>query len=140
MKPFHYLLILLVSATTLSAQKVDLKKGIVYVDETPAFSFEKKAMGNEIHLYRLNTKDELAYVAVETNNTESKVDDSKKVVFMQQHVTIKSKDFRAKNYETMIQLLLEGKVMDSKGEINAENLKKFQQKFDDGNINHINKY
>ena len=53
------ILIFLLTFTALSAQEVKLKKEIVYVDNTEAFSFIKKGMGNELYVYKLNTKEEL---------------------------------------------------------------------------------
>lgn len=140
MKRISYLSVLLLITATLSAQTVKLKKEVVFVDEVPTFSFEKKAMGNELHVYKLNTKEELWNMVVVTNNTESKVDDSKKIIFDKQKVTIQSKDFRGRNFESLITLLLEGKILDAKGEIDTENLQKVKLKFDDRNINHVNKY
>lgn len=140
MKPLSYLAILLLTITTLNAQEVKLKKDIVSVDGTAAFSYTKKSMGNELYVYKLNTSEELLYMVVENNNTESKVDDSKRIVFTKQNVTIKSKDFRGRNFESLIKDLLQSKAINLNGEINTENLIRFRQKYDDGNINHVNKY
>jgi len=136
MKHITYLAILLLTATTLTAQTVKLKKEVVYVEDTPAFSFDKKAMGNEMYVYILNTNEELLNMVVDNNNTESKVDDSKKIVFAKQNTTIATKNFRSRSYEFLIALLLQEKVIDLKGEINADNLIRFKAKYDDGNINH----
>ena len=73
---------------------------------------------------------------VENYGTESKVDDVKKIIFTQQNTVIQSKNFRSRNYEFLIALLIEEKVIDLKGEINADNLKRFKAKYDDGNVNH----
>lgn len=140
MKPLSYLVIFLLTITTLNAQEVKLKKDILYIDGTAAFSYEKKSMGNELYIYKLNTKEELLNMIIDNNNTESKVDDSKKILFSKQNITIKSKDFRGRNFESLFTALLEGKVLTLNGEINTENLIRFRQKYDDGNINHINKY
>lgn len=136
MKFLSYLSILLLTASTLSAQKIKLKKEIVYLDETPVFSFEKKAMGNEFYLYKLNTKEQLLSMIVDNNGTESKVDDSKKIVFAEEKLTVQSKNFRSQDWDFLISLLLQEKVLDTKGEINPENLKRFRAKYDQNNINH----
>ena len=135
MKQLIYLTALLIAATTLSAQEIKLKKEIIYLGDTPAFSFAKKAMGNELYVYKLNTKKELFNMIVNNNNTESKVDDSKKIIFTHQKTTIISKNFRSQNYEFLIALLFEEKVIDLKGDINADNLKRFKEKYDENNVN-----
>lgn len=135
MKCLNYLVAIILTATSLTAQEVKLKKDIVYVANVPTFSFVKKALGNELYVYKLNTKEELVTMIVDNNNTESKVDDSKKIVFTKQNITIASKNFRSRNYEFLTALLLEEKVIDLKGEINLNNLKRFKAKYDDGNIN-----
>ena len=135
MKYLNYIAVLLLSVTALSAQEVKLKKEIIYVGDAPTFSFAKKSMGNELYVYKLNTKVELVNMTVDNNNTESKVDDSKKIVFTKLNTTIASKNFRSRNYEFLIALLIEEKVIDLKGDINLDNLKRFKEKYDENNVN-----
>lgn len=135
MKHLIYLTILFV-ATNITAQEIKLKKDVVYADNVPAFSFEKKSMGNELHVYKLNTKEELVSIIVDNNGTESKVDDSKKIIFAQQNATIQSKNFRSQNWEFLLSLLLQEKVFDLKGEINLDNLNRFKAKYDEKSTNH----
>ncbi|MDI1317931.1 hypothetical protein [Flavobacterium sp.] len=130
------IVLLILTVTSLSAQTVKLKKQIVYIDDAATFSFAKKAMGNELYVYNLNTKEELVNMIVDNNKTESKVDDSKKIVFTKLNTIIQSKNFRGRDWEFMLALLLSEKVFDLKGEINLENLKRFTAKYDDRNINH----
>lgn len=135
MKYLFYLAVLVLSISTLSAQTVKLKKDIVYVNDAPTFSFDKKSMGNELYVYRLDTKEELLSMVADNNKTESKVDDSKEIIFAKQKTTIASKNFRSRGYEFLIALLIEEKVMNLKGEINSDNLIRFKAKYDDGNVN-----
>nr|WP_294777111.1 hypothetical protein [uncultured Flavobacterium sp.] len=135
MKFIHYIAILLSATTTLSAQEIKLDKNVVYMNNQPTFSFSKKAMGNQLYVYKLNTTEELFNIIVDNNNTESKVDDSKKIVFANQSTTIQSKNFRNQKWDFLIALLFEEKVIDAKGEINSDNLKRFKAKYDEGNIN-----
>ena len=135
MKYLSFITTLLVTLT-ISAQEVKLKKEIVYVIDAPTFSFTKKNMGNELYVYKLNTKEEIVTMIVDNNNTESKVDDSKKIVFTQQKTTIENKNFRSRTYEFLLSLLLEEKVIDLKGEINLDNLIRFKAKYDESNVNH----
>lgn len=140
MKSICCFVLLLLGITSVSAQKIKLKKDIVYINDAPAFSYEKKSMGNELYVYKLNTKEELLKMIVDNNKTESKVDDSKKITFTGQNTTISSKDFRSRDYEFLLDLLLEAKVINVNGEISSDNLMRFKQKYDDSNINHVNKY
>ena len=135
MKYLSYIAALFLTATTLSAQEVKLKKDVVYVGDAATFSFARKSMGNELYVYQLNTKEEMVYMIVDNNKTESKVDDTKKLVFTKQNITIASKNFRARDYEFLIALLIQEKVIDLKGDINTENLNRFKAKYDDGNVN-----
>ena len=135
MKYLSFIFALLFTAA-LTAQEVKLKKEVVYFGDAATFSFAKKAMGNELFVYKLNTKDELFNMVVDDNKTESKVDDSKRISFVKQNTTIASKNFRGRDYEFLIALLIQEKVIDLKGEINEDNLKRFKAKYDDGNINH----
>ena len=133
---YLYYLALLLTAGTITAQKVKLKKEIIYVEDAPTFSFDKKMMGNELHIYKLNTKEELITITVDNNKTESKVDDSKNITFVQQNTNVQTLNFRGRDYEFLIALILEEKVINLKGEINPDNLVRFKAKYDDRNINH----
>lgn len=136
MKFLIHLSVLLITTTILSAQEVKLKKEVVYINDIATFSFDRKAMGNQLYVFKLNTKEELVTMIVDTYGTESKVDDSKKIVFTKQNMTIQSKNFRGRNWEFLIALLLSEKVIDLKGEINGDNLIRFKAKYDEKNINH----
>ena len=136
MKHLIYISVLLLAITNyLSAQEIKLKEGVVYLDDKPAFSFSKKAMGNELYVYKLNTKEELFNMIVDNNNTESKVDDGKKLVFTKQNTIIQSKTFRERKWDFLITLLIEEKVIDLQGAINPDNLKRFKAKYDDNDVN-----
>lgn len=135
MKHIKYIIALFLATASLSAQEIKLKKEVVYIADTPTFSFTKKAMGNELYVYQLNTQEELLNMVVDNNKTESKVDDYKKINFAKQSTSITSKNFRSRDYEFLIALLIEEKVINTKGEINVENLLRFKAKYDDGNIN-----
>jgi hypothetical protein len=135
MKHLIYLTILFFVTTTLSAQDIKLKDDVVYSGDKPAFSFAKKSFNNELFVYKLNTKEELVHLLVDTNGTEIKQDDGKKIVFEQQKVTIQSKVFRTRKWEFLIALLIEEKVIDLNGDINPENLNRFKAKYDDNDVN-----
>jgi hypothetical protein len=129
--------ILVFFATKITAQEIKLKDAIVYSGDIPAFSFAKKSMNNELYVYKLSTKEELVHLLVDTNGTEIKQDDGKKLIFVQQKVSIQSKNFRTRKWDFLIALLLEEKVIDLKGNINLDNLNRFKAKYDDNDMNKI---
>jgi len=135
MKYIIYVTTLVFFATKITAQEIKLKDAIVYSGDTAAFSFAKKFMNNELYVYKLNTKEELVHLLVDTNGTEIKQDDGKKLIFEQQKVSIQSKNFRTRKWDFLIALLLEEKVIDLKGNINLDNLNRFKAKYDDNDIN-----
>ena len=136
MKNKIFFILTILSTTFFFAQDVKFKKQIVYVDNVAAFSFDKKAMGNEIYIYKLTTHTEFVHMTVDNFGTESKVDDGKNIIFSNQKTTIVSKKFRGKDWDFILSLLLLEKVIDLKGEINNDNLIRFKAKYDDGNVNH----
>lgn len=135
MKFVNYIAVLFLTANSLSAQEVKLKKDIVYVADTPTFSFVKKGLNNELYVYKLNTKEELFHMLVDSYGTETKADDGKKIVFDKQKTTIQTKNFRTRKWDFLISLLLEEKVIDLKGGINLDNLNRFKAKYDENNVN-----
>ena len=135
MKYIIFVTTLVFFATKITAQEIKLKDAIVYSGDTPAFSFAKKSMNNELYIYKLNTKEVLIHLLVDTNGTEIKQDDGKKIIFEQQKVSIQSKNFRTRKWDFLISLLLEEKVIDQKGNINRDNLNRFKAKYDDNDVN-----
>ena len=135
MKYIIYVTTLVFFATKITAQEIKLKDAIVYSGDTPVFSFAKKYMNNELYVYKLNTKEELVHLLIDTNGTEIKQDDGKKLIFEQQKVSIQSKNFRTRKWDFLIALLLEEKVIDLKGNINLDNLNRFKAKYDDNDVN-----
>ena len=135
MKYLSYTAALLLTAAALTAQEIKLKEDVIYSGDKPAFNFAKKSFNNELYVYKLNTKEEVLNMIVDNNNTESKVDDGKKIIFSKQNITIQSKTFRNRKWDFLIALLLEEKVIDLKGDINLDNLKRFKAKYDDNDVN-----
>ncbi|MCF6129454.1 hypothetical protein L1S35_07200 [Flavobacterium sp. AS60] len=135
MKNQVYLTILFFATSILYAQEIKLKDDVVYSGDKPTFSFAKKSFNNELYVYKLNTKEVLVHMLVDTNGTEIKQDDGKKIIFEQQKVTIQSKVFRTRKWDFIIALLIEEKVIDLNGDINLDNLNRFKAKYDDNDVN-----
>lgn len=135
MKNLMYLIVFVIAINGVTAQEIKLKDAIVYSGDLPAFSFAKKSMNNELYVYKLNTEEEIVHLQVDTNGTEIKQDDGKKLIFDQQKINIQSRNFRNRKWDFLIALLLEEKVFDLKGNINLDNLKRFKAKYDDNDVN-----
>ncbi|WP_130735649.1 hypothetical protein [Flavobacterium sp. J27] len=127
----HYILLLttLLLSLTVYSQDVDFKKGKVLVDKQNVFNYDKRKMGSEISLFKLDTTTEIIYIEINNNNTISYLDDDYvRLVFPKNEVSIKSSLLINKNFKEIIQLLFMNNVVDYKGNINAENLALFYER------------
>lgn len=128
-KNYILLLITLIISITGYSQDIDLKKGKVLVNHKSVFNFDKRKMGSEISLFKLDTTTEVIYIEINNNNTISYLnDDFVRVVFPKNEVTIESTLLINKNFKEIIQLLFMNNVIDMDGNINAENLELFRQR------------
>jgi hypothetical protein len=113
-----------------NAQEVKLKKDQILVDEKPTFEYDKS--GFEFHIYKLGTKDEIIYILHNNNSTQQYLeDDYKKIIFLNQKVTIESSVFRARGFKYIVELMLKEKVLDLEGNISTDNLEKFAAKYNE---------
>ncbi|WP_445455036.1 hypothetical protein [Flavobacterium sp. HNIBRBA15423] len=128
-KNYILLLIIMIINITGYSQDIDLKKGKVLVNHKSVFNFDKRKMGSEISLFKLDTTTEVIYIEINNNNTISYLDDDfVRVVFPKNDVTIESTLLINKNFKEIIQLLFMNNVIDMDGNINAENLELFRQR------------
>ncbi len=128
-KNYILLLITLIISITGYSQDIDLKKGKVLANHKSVFNFDKRKMGSEISLFKLDTTTEVIYIEINNNNTISYLDDDfVRVVFPKNDVTIESTLLINKNFKEIIQLLFMNNVIDMDGNINAENLELFRQR------------
>jgi hypothetical protein len=118
MKNIIYIIAILISSTvtqSITAQEIKLKDNTVFQSDKPVFSFDKKAMNNEFHLYKLNTQEELVILQHQHVGADTGAkDDFKKIVFGKQNTVIESRVLQKRNWKFLIQLLLEEKVFTSK--------------------------
>ena len=131
----HFVTLILVATITnnIKAQELKLKDGQVLQGEKAIFSYDKKALNNEFHLYRLNTdKTIVTMKQVHHGDSEtSAVNGYKSLSFSKQDVLIESTILRNRNWKFIIQLLLDEKVIDTNGVINIPNLERFTGKYDE---------
>jgi hypothetical protein len=135
MKNIIYAVALLLSSTiaqTITAQEIKLKDNTVLLGDQAVFSFDKKAMNNEFHLYKLNTQEELVMLQHQHVGADTGAkDDFKKIVFTKQNTIIESKVLQKRNWKFLIQLLLDEKVIDASGTVDLKNLERFVGKYDE---------
>lgn len=133
----YTILLLFLSLFGLDAysQKIDLKKGMILVDNVNVFNFEKKNLGSEFYLYQLNDNKNVVYIEINNNNTLSYLeDDFVKIIFKEKDVTIESKSLIDKNWKGIIKLLFTQQVYDKNGVLNEEQLEQFVSKYNNRNL------
>lgn len=135
MKKWNYLIIMLFIATLgAKAQEVKFDDDKVIIDKTARFDFNRKSLGAEFSLYKLNTKDEIIYMSLDNNETNQyKDDDFKRLVFLENKITIESSRLKFATWKAIVKLLLEDKVLDLEGNIDTNNLEKFYAKYNSVN-------
>ncbi|NHN27530.1 hypothetical protein FIA58_017765 [Flavobacterium jejuense] len=128
-KNYMLLLTMLLVSITVYSQDIDFKKGKILADHKNIFNFDKRKMGSEISIFKLDTTTEVIYIEINNNNTISFLnDDYVRMVFPKNDVTIESTLLINKNFKEIIQLLFMNNVIDFDGNINAENLELFRQR------------
>lgn len=123
--------VLLIASILLSslsfAQKVDLKKGIVYFDKNPTYSYDREMFGNLTNIYRLNTKDMLITLSYENNGTsEYKDDDFVKIFFYETNTLIETKKLRGLFFKQMLERMRKMGVMDNAGVLDPAKVEGFR--------------
>lgn len=128
------LVIALASFTTLKAQKVKLKKGIVLIDGEPRFEY-KKSEASSLSIYTLNTQNEIIFIHLNSNGTITYLDDDyKEITFINEKRKLESSKLRGA-YKLIIQKLIQEKVLNLDGSINSDKLDTFFTKFDENITN-----
>jgi len=133
MKAFlQFTLVLLVSITSQmsTAQKLELKDGTVYLLDTAIFSYDQKVPNNEFHLFRLNSEKTIVEMKqVHHSAALNSKNEYKTLTFSKQNVTIESVLLSKRNWKYILQLLLDEKVINTKGVVNLPNLAQFAEKY-----------
>ncbi|KIX22364.1 hypothetical protein SY27_00440 [Flavobacterium sp. 316] len=112
----------------LYSQEIILKRGKVLADSKSVFNFDKRKLGSEISLFKLDTTIEVIFIEINNNNTISFLnDDYIRIVFPKNEVTIESTLLINKNFKEIIELLFINKVIDLDGNIDPEHLASFSR-------------
>lgn len=114
---------------SVQAQKVKLKKDVVYVDGEAAFSYAKKTSGTELVVYTLNTKDELLTVIFYSGNKEIRDDNYYKLVFTNENKLMEYT--RPYWNKSLIVWLLEQNILTIDGKMNPDKIDLFITKYDE---------
>lgn len=111
------------------AQKIKLKKEVVYVDGEATFSYAKKTHGIEFVVYTLNTKDELFTAIFYPGNKEIRDDNYYKLVFTDAN---KSLEYTRSYWnKSLISWLFEQDLLTIDGKMNSDKIDGFITKYDE---------
>lgn len=124
------LIVLVAYATTSSAQKIKLKDGKVLIDDRELFRYEKDSRW--ISLFSLETDEELIMIKQDHGGTpgpEYRDDDYTIYTFLKEDVKAEISSYNL--WQHNIKFLLEQRVFDENGVMNAERIKSFKVKFDE---------
>lgn len=125
-------ILILFNFINLSAQEIEFKNDQVLVDKIARFNFERKNASTLFTLFKLNTHDEIIFMSLDDNGTSSySADDYRKFVFVENHVTVRTKVFGAYSWKKILKTLIEERVIDVDGNLNQERLQIFKEKYDD---------
>ncbi|MFK7747317.1 MAG: hypothetical protein AB8B65_02895 [Kordia sp.] len=112
-------------AFTANAQKVKLKRGEVLLDGNAIFKFEREVFGvYKIHLYSLESDDEIIEINKNDNETSTYYDDDfVQIRFLSEGKLVELKMDRS--FKKIIQWIIKKKVIMKSGKINKEKLDLF---------------
>lgn len=126
------LFILLFSCiSTISAQKVKLKKGIVYVDGNEVLKYEKKFQDSELLLFPLHEDDEIIFIKYDDNGTSGygyTSDDFIKIHFIKQNLKLESGS-HAEFWKQIIKWMYANNIFNSNRTLNDEKVAKFVDRY-----------
>lgn len=133
MKKTLVLLIALFSFVfSLSAQKADLKKGIVYFDGNPVYSYEKEMLGNITLVYKKDTKELVFSIHFHNNGTTGySEDDYLKLYFAEANRTIETTQLRGVFPKGIVERLRKYGVLENDGTVNPQKLEIFAGQYDE---------
>lgn len=120
----------LATFTTVNAQKIKLKKGIVYIDGQSTFEYEKRASATEYSIYTLGKEEEIIFIKRNNNGSIGYIDDDyKQITFIKSNQKMESASLRSYPTKYILGQLLKGKVLDLEGNIDQNKLQTFMTKY-----------
>ncbi len=131
MKKITLMIFVLFLSTKLFSQKIELKKDIITIDGKDVFSFKKS--NGEISIYKLNTKEELIFIRHNNNGTPGQPlngDDYNNINFISLKLKMETKTWHLR-WKSTIAWLYENGVITIDGEVNAEKVSLFIEKYNE---------
>lgn len=124
------LLLAILSVSMSYAQKVNLKKGIVYFDNKPVFTYDREMMGNVTNIYHSETKEMLLTISFENNGTtDYKEDDFIKVFFYEANALVESSKLRGMWPKQILERMRKMGVVDDNGIFNPMKVENFRKQY-----------
>lgn len=125
------LLFLAILSVSMSyAQKVNLKKGIVYFDNKPVYTYDREMMGNVTNIYHSETKEMLLTISFENNGTtDYKEDDFIKVFFYEANALVESSKLRGMWPKQILERMRKMGVVDDNGIFNPVKVENFRKQY-----------
>ncbi|CAL2091196.1 hypothetical protein [Tenacibaculum sp. 190524A05c] len=134
-KKFIYITFLLFCANVLTAQKIKLLNGNVYLNNEVILKYERRNFNSELKLFSLNTNEEIADF-VEYRSRIHINGGFKKLYFTKQNFKVESTRLKSRGWKYTIKVLLEENVISSNGKILPKNFEKFSNKYHE-NLNEM---
>lgn len=124
------LLLAILSVSMSYAQKVNLKKGIVYFDKKPVYTYDREMMGNVTNIYHSETKEMLLTISFENNGTtDYKEDDFIKVFFYEANALVESSKLRGMWPKQILERMRKMGVVDDNGIFNPMKVENFRKQY-----------
>ena len=124
-------ILLLAITATMSAQKVKLRKGIVYVDGDAFLKYEKKFEDSELLLFPLGKEDETIFLKYDGNGTRGygfTSDDFIQIQFVEQNLKLESGS-HAGFWKQIIKWMIQNKIFHEDGTLDDEKVAKFIDRY-----------
>ncbi|MCF8277297.1 MAG: hypothetical protein K9J17_11235 [Flavobacteriales bacterium] len=132
LKTLVFLIFLVTYSATSSAQKIKLKNDKVLIDGRELFRFEKGNHPGWISLFSLETDEELIMIKQDHGGTpgpDYRDDDYTIYTFLKEDIKAEISSYNL--WQNNIKFLLEQRVFDENGVMNADRIKSFKVKFDE---------
>jgi hypothetical protein len=130
MKLKLFLPLLLISCSIYS-QNVKLKKDKLILDDKEIMNYEFKNYDLEIHLYKLNSKDEEIFIFYNNNGTrETRDDDYLKIFFTKSKKKLETSQV-FDSWKQRVKFLIENDVIDKDGNVIEDTIDLFISKYNE---------
>lgn len=116
--------------TSSFAQKVDLKKGIVYFDKVPVYTYDREMLGNITNIYHPESKEMLLTISFENNGTSNySNDDFIKVFFYEANALVESSKLRGLWPKQILERMRKMGVIENNGVFNPMKVENFRKQY-----------